>query len=56
VQIDPAQPFGDTFTGDFRLNKPDEVYGPFEDPKVVPMEQTLGITPKHDAIDVQVCL
>jgi len=49
VQIDSKQPFGDTFTGDFRLNKPDEVYGPFADPKVVPMEQTLGITPKHDA-------
>jgi hypothetical protein len=49
VQIDPKQPFGDTFTGDFHLDKPDEVYGPFEDPKVVPMEQTLGITPKHDA-------
>ena len=49
MQIAPKQPFGDTSTGGFRLNKPDEVYGPFKDPKVVAMEQTLGITPKHDA-------
>ncbi len=48
VQIDPKVPFGHTFTGDFRLNKPDEVYGPFDNPKQVPMEQTLGITPKSE--------
>jgi len=48
VQIDPQVPFGNTFTGDFHLNKADEVYGPFDNPKQVLMEQTLGITPKYD--------
>lgn len=34
-----------TFTGNFNLSKPNEVYGPFTDPLTLPMKQAIGITP-----------
>ncbi|HEY6802987.1 MAG TPA: cytochrome P460 family protein [Pyrinomonadaceae bacterium] len=36
-------------TGQFLLNKPDEVYGPFKDDtiSILPMDNALGIKPKH---------
>lgn len=39
--------FARTFTGSFVVGPPDELYGPFEDPKTKPMENALGITPKQ---------
>ena len=43
-----ATGFARTFTGSFLVGPPDELYGPFESPKVKPMEHALGITPKED--------
>ncbi len=40
--------FGLTFTGSYLLGPSDELYGPFEDPKTVPMQNALDITPKHN--------
>jgi hypothetical protein len=40
--------FARTFTGSFLVGSPDELYGPFESPKVKPMEHALGITPVYD--------
>ncbi len=40
--------FARTFTGSFLVGRADELGGPFEQPKVKPMETALGITPKHD--------
>lgn len=34
-----------TFTGQFNLSKPTEVFGPFTEPLTVPMKQAIGITP-----------
>jgi len=34
-----------TFAGKFNLGPPDELYGPYDDPKTYPMEQALGINP-----------
>lgn len=42
-----AEGFARTFTGSFLVGPPDELYGPFEAPKVKPMEHALGITPTH---------
>ncbi|WP_404379954.1 hypothetical protein [Caenispirillum salinarum] len=39
--------FAKTFTGSYMVSAPDEVYGPFKDPKTAPMEAALGITPKY---------
>ncbi len=39
--------FARTFTGSFLVGPPDEIYGPFEAPKVKPMEHALGNTPLH---------
>ncbi|MBI3652383.1 MAG: cytochrome P460 family protein [Acidobacteria bacterium] len=38
-------------TGQFQMGKPDELYGPFEDKTIttLPMENSLGIKPKHSA-------
>ena len=44
----PFQEFLATNTGDFRLNKPDEIYGPFDPVSAAPMEHSLGITPKYE--------
>ncbi|MEL7059572.1 MAG: hypothetical protein AAGN46_06055 [Acidobacteriota bacterium] len=41
--------FAKTFTGSFVVGPADEVYGPFEGPKQVPMEHALGIQPTFDA-------
>ena len=48
IQIDPNTPFGHTFTGDFQVGAADQIYGPFQDPKAIPMQQALGLTPVHD--------
>lgn len=37
----------ETFTGNFIPGPPDSLYGPFEDPRRVPMEHALGITPTY---------
>jgi hypothetical protein len=39
--------FAKTFTGSFLVGPPDRLIGPFEDPRVKPMENALGITPDH---------
>lgn len=36
-----------TFTGNFNSGPPDELYGPFDNVIPKPMENALGITPKH---------
>jgi hypothetical protein len=41
--------FARTFTGSFLVGGADQVYGPFADPKPVPMQNALGITPAHSA-------
>lgn len=41
--------FAKTFTGSFFVGPPDNLYGPFEDPKTLPMEHGLGIVPEHAA-------
>ncbi|MBT5414530.1 MAG: hypothetical protein HOH66_16635 [Rhodospirillaceae bacterium] len=41
--------FARTFTGSYPVIAPDTLIGPFEMPKSKPMENALGITPKHDA-------
>jgi hypothetical protein len=40
--------FARTFTGSQPVGAPDAIIGPFADPKVVPMEHAIGMTPKHD--------
>ena len=40
--------FAKTFTGSFLLGRPDELSGPFAEPKTKPMEGALGIRPVHD--------
>lgn len=37
--------FAKTFTGSYFVGPPDELYGPFEDPKPKPMDHALGSTP-----------
>jgi hypothetical protein len=39
--------FARTFTGSFLVGPPDEMYGPFADPRTAPMRAALGITPSH---------
>jgi hypothetical protein len=39
--------FAATFTGSFFVGEPDRLFGPFEDPKEMPMKHALGITPEH---------
>jgi len=41
--------FARTFTGSFPVGSPDRLIGPFEDPKVKPMQNAMGITPVHHA-------
>lgn len=43
------QGFARTFTGSFYVGPPDELVGPFTDPKPKPMEHALGIRPVHSA-------
>ncbi|MEI9987734.1 MAG: hypothetical protein WDN69_34145 [Aliidongia sp.] len=40
--------FARTFTGSFFIGDPDTLYGPFEDPKQVPMKHSFGIVPEHN--------
>ncbi len=40
--------FARTFTGSQFVGGPDTIVGPFEAPKIVPMEHAIGMTPKHD--------
>lgn len=40
--------FGKSFTGSFLVAGPDVLYGPFEDPKVKPMQHAIGSTPTFD--------
>jgi hypothetical protein len=40
--------FAATFTGNFFVGPPDELYGPFKDPKRKPMKHAIGIDPKHN--------
>lgn len=44
-------------TGVFRLNPADELNGPYEDVRVRPMQNAMGITPVHDAYitDSELC-
>jgi hypothetical protein len=51
------QGFARTFTGSFWVGPPDELIGPFDDPRVKPMEHALGITPvAHESItNSEVC-
>jgi hypothetical protein len=39
--------FAKTFTGSFFVGPPDKLYGPFEEPKMKPMKNALGIDPVH---------
>lgn len=45
IEIDEKTPIGHTFTGDFRVGKPEEIHGPFEGPQQVPMDHSLGAKP-----------
>jgi hypothetical protein len=42
------QGFARTFTGSFLVGPPDELKGPFEDPKTKPMDHALGNLPTYD--------
>jgi cytochrome c553 len=35
-----------TYTGKFKLGKPDEIFGPYEDVVKLPMENAIGLTPQ----------
>jgi hypothetical protein len=39
--------FARTFTGSFYVGAPEQIYGPFEQPKPKPMDHALGLTPAH---------
>ncbi len=41
--------FARTFTGSFFVGATDQLAGPFEDPKKVPMQHAMGITPEESA-------
>jgi hypothetical protein len=57
VAVPAKLEFGDTFTGDFHVGKPDEIHGPFAGPQQVPMVHALGITPveRTDLTSSKVC-
>jgi hypothetical protein len=38
-----------TFTGSFLVGPPDQMFGPFQDPKKKPMKQAIGNDPEHNA-------
>src|SRR5436305_8218611 len=42
VDPKPKTPIGNTFTGDFRVGAADAIQGPFDGPKQVPMDHSLG--------------
>jgi len=39
--------FASTFTGNFLVGAPNELYGPFKEPKKKPMKHAMGIDPAH---------
>ena len=39
--------FASTFTGNFLVGAPNELYGPFKDPKKAPMKHAMGVDPVH---------
>ncbi len=39
--------FAKSFTGSFLIGPPDKLYGPFQDPKKVPMQRAIGSDPAH---------
>jgi hypothetical protein len=41
--------FAKTFTGSFLVGPPDQLYGPFQDPKTMPMKRAIGSAPEHNA-------
>src|SRR5262249_60550849 len=41
--------FAKTFTGSFLVGPPNEIFGPFEDPKKLPMKHAIGSEPKQSA-------
>jgi len=45
--IDEGLGTPETFTGDFKLGPPDQIYGPYEDVVTKPMEHSVGITPQY---------
>lgn len=40
--------FAKTFTGSFLMGDPGKMLGPFENPRMKPMENALGLTPSHN--------
>jgi hypothetical protein len=40
--------FASTFTGSFLVGAPNELFGPFKEPKKQPMKHAMGIDPVHD--------
>jgi hypothetical protein len=57
IKIEENTPIGHTFTGDFRVGKAEEIHGPFNQPKIVPMEHSLGATPVEyaDLLNSKIC-
>jgi hypothetical protein len=61
IDVDPQTqsktPIGDTFTGDFRVGAADAIQGPFDGPKQVPMDHSLGAKPVEYPLErsSQVC-
>ena len=41
--------FARTFTGSFLVGPPDQLYGPFREPKLKPMTRAIGSSPQHNA-------
>ena len=41
--------FAKSFTGSFLVGPPDKLYGPFQDPKKIPMRRAIGSDPAHSA-------
>src|SRR5215218_3678309 len=41
--------FAKTFTGSFLVGPPDQLYGPFQEPKKKPMKHAIGNDPEHSA-------
>ena len=39
--------FAKSFTGSFLVGPPDKLYGPFQDPKKIPMQRAIGSDPAH---------
>ena len=48
VGIGGLSGFGKTFTGSFLVSDPATLYGPFGNPRTMPMDHALGNIPEHD--------